>query len=71
MEEYIDEDLDTTDIKVMDIMITHVIWVNPNTELKKVVQLMEMHQIGCLPVVEGKTLLGIITKNDLIELSHD
>jgi CBS domain-containing protein len=32
---------------------------------------MEMHQIGCLPVVEGKTLLGIITKNDLIELSHD
>ncbi|MCP4978811.1 MAG: CBS domain-containing protein [Maribacter sp.] len=66
MNAHIKEKSDTTDIKVSDIMVDHVIKVDPNTKIKKAIQLMQKHQIGCLPVVDEYRLAGIITKKDMV-----
>jgi len=51
--------------KVGDIMIKKVYHVDPSTSIKEAVQLLEKHQIGCLPVVSAGVLVGIISKNDI------
>lgn len=65
MKAHVKEESDTTGIKVSDIMVANVIKVGPNTKIEKAIQLMQKHQIGCLPVVDDYTLIGIITKNDM------
>ena len=55
---------------VKDIMVKKVITVTPQTSIKKAVTLMKKHQIGCLPVIQKKYLVGIITAKDLIEASY-
>ncbi|NND80632.1 MAG: CBS domain-containing protein, partial [Maribacter sp.] len=65
MKAHIKEKSDTTNIKVSDIMVDQVIKVDPNTKIKKAIQLMQKHKIGCLPVVDEYRLAGIITKKDL------
>jgi acetoin utilization protein AcuB len=44
-----------------------LITVTPETTLEKAAQLMHDHKIGCLPVLEGHQLVGIITKADILE----
>ena len=36
--------------------------------LKRAAELMRGNNIGCLPVVEGQQLVGIVTTADLLEL---
>ena len=66
MNAHLKEKSDTTNIRVSDIMVDQVIKVDPNTKIKKAIQLMQKHQIGCLPVVDPYRLAGIITKKDMI-----
>jgi acetoin utilization protein AcuB len=43
-----------------------LITITPETIIEKAVQLMHDHKIGCLPVVEGGKLIGIITETDVL-----
>nr|WP_293303278.1 CBS domain-containing protein [Allomuricauda sp.] len=57
--------LDTTEARVSDIMIKKVITAAPKMEIETAKKMMQDHQIGCLPVCEGSSLVGIISKVDL------
>ena len=46
-------------------MTRDLITVTSETPLKEAEELMSANKINCLPVVEGKKLIGIITTNDL------
>ncbi|HKL36499.1 MAG TPA: CBS domain-containing protein [Salegentibacter sp.] len=52
---------------VADIMIKDVTTVRPWEPIEAAVKLMKEQEIGCLPVVREKELLGIITKKDLTD----
>jgi acetoin utilization protein AcuB len=55
------------DLPVRDIMRTEVITLSPSDHLKKAASIMLTHQIGGLPVVQGKQLKGIITESDIFK----
>ncbi|MGB5818934.1 MAG: CBS domain-containing protein [Saonia sp.] len=65
MEQYMKDKKGVDERIVGNIMIKEVITVSPETEINTVVELMETNKIGCLPVVRGKKLVGIITKKDI------
>ena len=50
-----------------DIMTTQPITVNPQTSLADVLYLLNRYQLSRLPVTEGKKLIGIITRSDIIK----
>ncbi len=52
-------------IAIKDIMRKKLITTTPETTIMKAKQIMLQQQINCLPVVEGKKLMGIITTKDL------
>jgi len=56
--------LDT--VRVQDIMITEVISVTPDTPVEEAARIMVEKRIGCLPVLKGETLVGIVTRDDLL-----
>jgi len=62
---------DTHSVLVSDIMTRDVIFVGPETEIKKAIQLMKRNEIGCLPVVHDRQLIGIVTIEDVIPYDHD
>ena len=43
-----------------------LITVSPDVVIEEAVQLMHHHKIGCLPIVEGNQLYGIITEMDIL-----
>lgn len=53
-------------LRIKDIMVTQVITVSPDTDLKTAVKMMVDHKIGCLPVVEGDRLIGLVTETDIL-----
>lgn len=56
-------------ISVTDVMQTNVFCVNPETPLKEAAQVLYERKLGCLPVLEGRKLVGILTEADFIRLS--
>jgi chloride channel protein, CIC family len=52
---------------LQDIMTTQPIAVHPKTSLADVLYLLNRYQLSRLPVTEGKKLLGIITRSDIIK----
>ena len=53
-------------LKICDIMIEEVITIGEDALLEEAAVLMRRNDIGCLPVIdENKTLIGIITHNDI------
>ena len=53
-------------VKVGEVMIRQVVSVTPDTQAQKAARLMVERRIGCLPVLRGSTLVGIITTIDLL-----
>ena len=62
---------DNKNLIVADIMTKEVITVQPETEITKAIQLMKKLEYGCLPVVHGNHLIGIITIKDVIPFDND
>jgi CBS domain-containing protein len=59
--------LDPATVKVSEIMTpAPLITVNPKATTKEAATLMRVHRIRRLPVVEGGTLVGIVTTKDLM-----
>lgn len=52
---------------VRSIMVTDVVTVEPGTEIGEAGQLMLDNKLGCLPVVEGGRLIGILTEADFVK----
>ena len=53
-------------LKVKEIMITDVITISPEADIKEAGKIMLDKKIGCLPVVEGSKLAGLITETDIL-----
>ncbi|WP_420580363.1 HPP family protein [Reichenbachiella sp.] len=71
MEHYKEMQAVDDELLVADIMTKDVITVHPETEISKAIVLMKKLEYGCLPVVENKHLVGIITIKDVIPFDHD
>jgi CBS-domain-containing membrane protein len=54
--------------RVADVMTSRVIVVAPETTVADAARLLGGYEVSCLPVLDGKTLVGIVTTRDLIEL---
>jgi len=55
---------------VGNIMARNVISVTPNTKIAEAIAIMKEHEFGCLPVIQKKELVGIITIKDVIAFDH-
>jgi len=53
---------------VEKVMRPHVVVAAPDTTIRTAANLLRGHSIGCLPVVDGKKLVGIVTTSDLLGL---
>ncbi|WP_428264233.1 glutamate-cysteine ligase family protein [Haliangium sp.] len=56
-------------VAVRDIMKHAPTTVSPDTLTIDAIRLMRRQKIGCLPVVDGDKLVGIITESDLLDVS--
>lgn len=53
-------------ILVRDVMTTAPITISDSSSTYEAARLMLLYHIGCLPVMRDETLVGIITRNDLL-----
>jgi acetoin utilization protein AcuB len=53
---------------VRDVMTRDVVTVTPQTPIQNVAQLMVDRTIGGIPVVEGRTVVGMITETDIFRV---
>ena len=53
-------------LHIKDIMVKAVTTISPDAKLCEAVRLMMNKKIGCLPVVEGDHLVGLITETDIM-----
>jgi len=61
-EEFMDE------LKVAEVMSRKLITASPDTTVREAARVMVSEKIGCLPVVNGNQLVGIVTETDLLEV---
>jgi CBS domain-containing membrane protein len=54
---------------VKEVMTNDVVSVAPATRASDAARLMLERKIGCLPVVEGERLVGIVTETDFVALA--
>lgn len=53
---------------VEEMMTAHVVVVAPETPVREAAKKLRGYAIGCLPVIDGKDLVGIVTISDLLDL---
>lgn len=66
-----EDEKDHANFIVADVMQTEVTTVTPTTHIIDAIRTMKKHEIGCLPVVHNKDLVGIITIKDVIPFDND
>ena len=54
---------------VRDLMARKIMTIEPDATLEHLEEHLDSFRIGHLPVVEGETLVGLITRNDLLHAS--
>ena len=64
-----ERDKKNDEIVVRDIMSTDLITITPETETLEALTLMREKKIGCLPIVKGKQLIGLLTAHDFLTVS--
>ncbi len=64
-----DERIHARDIRVGDVMVTEVATVSAAASLRQAALFLEKHRIGCLPVMDGETIVGIITDSDFVAVA--
>lgn len=55
-------------LKVDELMTTDPESVDPESDIRRAADLMVENKYGCLPVVEGRRLVGILTESDFVRL---
>ena len=53
-------------ISIAQVMSKHVVSVSAETPIRAAAHLMVEKKVGCLPVVDGEKLVGLITKSDML-----
>ncbi len=53
---------------VREVMTTGVVSIEPESDIREAAQIMFENKYGCLPVVEGTQLVGILTESDFVRL---
>jgi CBS domain-containing protein len=53
-------------LQVKAIMATEVIGTTPETPIAEAARMLLERKIGCLPVIEGARLVGILTESDFV-----
>ncbi len=53
-------------IRVREVMSAPVITVSPDTGVKEAARIMVEKKIGCLPVMENESLVGLVTESDIL-----
>jgi CBS domain-containing protein len=53
---------------VEEMMTQSVVIASPDLTVQKMANLLRGRSIGCLPVIDGRKLVGIVTVSDLLEL---
>jgi CBS domain-containing protein len=61
-----DSRIHAAEILVGDIMVTDIATIDEHASLRQAALFIEKHQIGCLPIVTGGKLRGIITDTDFV-----
>lgn len=64
----VQEEIDTA-IRVSDVMRRDVVCVEPETPLTEAARLLYDNKYGCLPVLKGRKLVGILTEADFLRLT--
>ena len=54
--------------RVRDLMTSSVVTVGPRTTIRQVANMMRGRTIGCVPVVDGRRLVGILTVSDVLKV---
>jgi CBS domain-containing protein len=57
--------------RVKDVMHSDVTTIDVSAKLTEAAALLRERKIGCLPVVEGERLVGLLTEGDLVALVAD
>ncbi|MEM6360608.1 MAG: glutamate-cysteine ligase family protein [Bacteroidota bacterium] len=55
--------------RVKDLMIKNPITISPESTIFEAMKLMQQSQIGCLPVIKNKKLVGIITEGNFLGIT--
>ena len=55
-------------IRVAEVMTTDVVTAGPEWSVGQAIEVMLDRRIGCLPVVEGNRLVGLLSETDCIQL---
>lgn len=58
----------STPVLVEHVMTTSLVTVAPETPVRKIANVLRGRAIGCVPVMDGRKLLGIVTVTDLLDL---
>jgi CBS domain-containing membrane protein len=58
-------------LRVKEVMSEPAIIISPEATIQEAVRLMLEKKIGCLPVVQGHTLVGIVTETDFLRYVVD
>jgi len=60
---------DGASVTVEEVMVHDPIIINHDANIIEAMNLMKKHQIGCLPVIHGDELVGIITEKDFLGIA--
>ena len=56
-------------IRLSDIMVAQVISVDEDASIRQAALFLQKHKLGCLPVVSGEKLVGIVTDTDFVAVA--
>ena len=59
----------TDSVQLDEIMTRQVASVDPHAGIKEAALYLQRHKYGCLPVVRGRKLVGIVTESDFITVA--
>ena len=57
--------------QVETVMTRDVVTIGPEAALAEATSLLHSQRLGCLPVMDGEKLVGIITRADLLRFAND
>ena len=58
----------SSEVTIEEIMTRRVLTAQPAMHVEDAAQIMRRNTVGCLPVVEGDELVGIITETDILDV---
>ena len=63
------ERIHAAEIRISDVMVTDVATVSHDASLRQAALFLEKYRIGCLPVMSGSEMVGIITDSDFVAVA--